>query len=64
MIKKIEFSEKYHGLRRRLKKIALFDDKDITEKRVRKLIRESEYNDFVIICYEEQFNNVFKSLKK
>ena len=45
-------------------KVALFDDRDITEEEVKRLIRqEDEKHPYVVFITKTQYNNVFRSLK-
>ena len=62
-VKTIEYTEKYDFWTEQ-DKVALFDDRDISEEEVNKLIREGdEYHPHVISMIKKQYDNVFRSLK-
>lgn len=62
-VKMIEYVEKYDFWCDQ-DKVALFDDRDISEEEVNKLIRAGdEYHPHVVFITKTQYDNVFRSLK-
>ena len=62
-VKMIEYTEKYDFWAEQ-DNVALFDDRDISEEEVNKLIRERyEYHPHVVFMTKKQYDNVFRSLK-
>lgn len=62
-VKMIEYTEKYDFWAEQ-DNVALFDDRDISEEEVNKLIRGGdEYYPHVVFMTKKQYNNVFRSLK-
>lgn len=62
-VKMIEYTEKW-DMWCEQDKVALFDDRDISEEKVNKLIRKGdEYDPHVVFITKTQYNNVFRSLK-
>ena len=62
-IKMIEYTERF-DMWAEQDNVALFDERDITEKKVNKLIREGdEYHPYVVFMTKKQYENVFRSLK-
>ena len=65
-VKMIEYEVRYSGelLTFSEEKVALFDGRDISEEEVNKLIREEvDEHPFVVFMTNEQYENVFRSLK-
>ena len=62
-IKMIEYIERF-DMWAEQDNVALFDERDITEEKVNKLIREGdEYHPYVVFMTKKQYENVFRSLK-
>ena len=62
-VKMIEYTERYDFWTEQ-DNVALFDDRDISEEEVNKLIRERyEYHPHVAFMTKKQYDNVFRSLK-
>ena len=62
-VKMIEYTEKYDFWAEQ-DNVALFDDRDISEEEVNKLIREGdEYYPHVVFMTKKQYDDVFRSLK-
>lgn len=62
-VKMIEYTEKF-DMWCEQDNVALFDDRDISEEEVNKLIREGdEYHPRVVFITKTQYDNVFRSLK-
>ena len=62
-VKMIEYTEKW-DMWSEQDNVALFDDRDISEEEVNKLIREGdEYHPYVVFMTKKQYENVFRSLK-
>lgn len=60
---KYEYTEKYDFWTEQ-DNVALFDDRDISEEEVNRLIREGdEYHPHVAFMTKKQYDNVFRSLK-